>query len=186
MLQTHLAEVKHQGELKLWHSEPWDLGSLLHATFCYKNSKTTKSLPHWVSCPSVPAKPQLCEGPLHPHPTGSPTSWSLLCPISVGNHWCLPSWAPLGPSSTVACRIPALPGSLPIRPLPWSQFCRHPPAPHTTGLPILGPPGHSSMWSRWISTQPAPPWRLQAPTVQAWWIAPPPSTCRAGPPQEGS
>jgi hypothetical protein len=32
LLETHLAEVKHQGELKLWHPEPQARGSLLHVT----------------------------------------------------------------------------------------------------------------------------------------------------------
>jgi hypothetical protein len=32
MQETHLAEVKHQGEPKVWHSEPLDHGRFLHAT----------------------------------------------------------------------------------------------------------------------------------------------------------
>jgi hypothetical protein len=32
MLETHMAEVKHQGELKLQHPEPLACGSLLHVT----------------------------------------------------------------------------------------------------------------------------------------------------------
>jgi hypothetical protein len=32
MLETHLAEVKHQGELKLQHPEPLAHGRLLHVT----------------------------------------------------------------------------------------------------------------------------------------------------------
>jgi hypothetical protein len=32
MLETHLAEVKHKGELKLWYSEPLAHRSLLHTT----------------------------------------------------------------------------------------------------------------------------------------------------------
>jgi hypothetical protein len=31
MLETHLAEVKHQGELKVPHSKPLGLASLLHS-----------------------------------------------------------------------------------------------------------------------------------------------------------
>jgi hypothetical protein len=32
MLETPMAEVKHQGELKLWHPEPLAHGRLLHIT----------------------------------------------------------------------------------------------------------------------------------------------------------
>jgi hypothetical protein len=32
ILETHLAVVKNQGELKLWHSEPLHYGRLIHAT----------------------------------------------------------------------------------------------------------------------------------------------------------
>jgi hypothetical protein len=32
MLETHLAEVKHQGELKCWHPETLAHGRLLHLT----------------------------------------------------------------------------------------------------------------------------------------------------------
>jgi hypothetical protein len=32
MLETHMAEVRHKGELKLHHSEPLDHAKLLHAT----------------------------------------------------------------------------------------------------------------------------------------------------------
>jgi hypothetical protein len=32
MLETHLAEVKHQGELKLWDPESLACGRLLHLT----------------------------------------------------------------------------------------------------------------------------------------------------------
>jgi hypothetical protein len=32
MIETHLAEVKHQGELKLWHPESQACGRLLHDT----------------------------------------------------------------------------------------------------------------------------------------------------------
>jgi hypothetical protein len=32
MLETHMAEVKHQGELKYQHSEPLAYGRLLHTT----------------------------------------------------------------------------------------------------------------------------------------------------------
>jgi hypothetical protein len=31
MLETHLDEVKHKGELKVWHSKHLDHGGLLHA-----------------------------------------------------------------------------------------------------------------------------------------------------------
>jgi hypothetical protein len=32
MLETHFAEVRHEGELNLWHPEPLTHGSLLHTT----------------------------------------------------------------------------------------------------------------------------------------------------------
>jgi hypothetical protein len=32
MLETHMAKVKHQEELKLWHPEPLAHGMLLHTT----------------------------------------------------------------------------------------------------------------------------------------------------------
>jgi hypothetical protein len=32
MLETHLAELKHQGEPKVWHVKPLDNGRLLYAT----------------------------------------------------------------------------------------------------------------------------------------------------------
>jgi hypothetical protein len=32
MLETHLADIKNQGELKFQHPEPLDCGRLLHAT----------------------------------------------------------------------------------------------------------------------------------------------------------
>jgi hypothetical protein len=44
-LETHLAEVKHKGELKLWHSEPLARGSPLHATIHWKNRQATTSMP---------------------------------------------------------------------------------------------------------------------------------------------
>jgi hypothetical protein len=31
-LETHLAEVKHKGEQKIWHSKSLDRGRLLHTT----------------------------------------------------------------------------------------------------------------------------------------------------------
>jgi hypothetical protein len=61
MLETHLAEVKHQGELKLWHAEPQARGRLLHATI------------HWKSRhhPHRPARVPLT-GPSGLSPTGTP------------------------------------------------------------------------------------------------------------------
>jgi hypothetical protein len=44
-LETHLAEVKHQGELKLQHPEPLDCGRLLHVTIQWKNRQTTTPMP---------------------------------------------------------------------------------------------------------------------------------------------
>jgi hypothetical protein len=53
MLETHLAEVNHQRELKLQHPEPLPRESLLHTTIHWKNrqaSTPTPPLPtHWAT-----------------------------------------------------------------------------------------------------------------------------------------
>jgi hypothetical protein len=41
MLETHLAEVKHQGELKLWHPKLLGCGRLLHIMINWKNMQAT-------------------------------------------------------------------------------------------------------------------------------------------------
>jgi hypothetical protein len=47
-LETNMAEIKHQGELKLWHPEPLACGSLLHVTIHWKNRLATTCPPaHW-------------------------------------------------------------------------------------------------------------------------------------------
>jgi hypothetical protein len=55
--QTLLAEVKHQGELKLQHPEPLMEGRLFEAMTYWKNSQATA---HWASTP------QACQAPALP------------------------------------------------------------------------------------------------------------------------
>jgi hypothetical protein len=43
-LEPYLVEVKHQGELKLWHSEPLACGSLLHAMTHWENRWVATSM----------------------------------------------------------------------------------------------------------------------------------------------
>jgi hypothetical protein len=45
IMETHLAEVKHKGELKLWHPEPLACGRLLHATIHWKNKEADTPMP---------------------------------------------------------------------------------------------------------------------------------------------
>jgi hypothetical protein len=130
MLETHLAEVKHKGELKVSHSEPLDHGGLLHTTIYWKNSWPAKSPPHW------PVELLLCS-------TRILTAWALPGPSSLWdcqNH--IPTrshapQAPLGPSFTLHYWIPAPPGS----PAPWALLvpsyawdCQAPLGPISTGF----------------------------------------------------
>jgi hypothetical protein len=55
-LETCLAEVKHQGELKLWHPEPLACARLLHTMIHRKNRQaTTTTLPLPAALPACQA-----------------------------------------------------------------------------------------------------------------------------------
>jgi hypothetical protein len=58
MLETHLKEVKHQGELKRWHPEPLAHGRLLHTTIHWKNRWAATPMPLlptlWLSSHCLP------------------------------------------------------------------------------------------------------------------------------------
>jgi hypothetical protein len=51
MLDPHLAEIKHQEESKLWHSEPLAHGKLLHAKLHWEN-RMAPELPDASSKPT--------------------------------------------------------------------------------------------------------------------------------------
>jgi hypothetical protein len=79
MQKTHLADIKHKGELKVGNPEPLACGRLLHATTHWES--------RWVATPTPPpsAGPQvLCHAdPPSLHPTGLPgqgTGQPGLCP----------------------------------------------------------------------------------------------------------
>jgi hypothetical protein len=97
MLQTHLAEVKHQGELKLQHPELLACGRLLHTTIHWKN----KWPPHCCHLPGL--CPWACQ------PTTHWPTRPLLCRTARLPLASLPGFCPAGP--------PGCP-PLPTRPLP--------------------------------------------------------------------
>jgi hypothetical protein len=64
MLEPYLVEVKHQGELKLWHSEPLARGRLLHATIHWENKQATTPTPPPLDTSTCwPQAPNMLGGP---------------------------------------------------------------------------------------------------------------------------
>jgi hypothetical protein len=93
MQETHLAEVKHQGELKLWHPEPLTHGRLLHIMIHWKNRQ--------VATPALP--------PPSRQPARPPPSWPAW-PPPCWPTWLLPTHQPNGILATAHHRwAPAWP-----------------------------------------------------------------------------
>jgi hypothetical protein len=86
MLETHVTEVKHQGDPKPQHPEPLVHGRLLHATIYWKSSQSTV---HWASAV------QDCQ-PAASQPTG-PWPCQASTPQAVQAHAPQARWAPSPP-----------------------------------------------------------------------------------------
>jgi hypothetical protein len=117
ILETHLAEVKHQGETKLQHSEPLAHGSLLHAMI----TKRTAGLLHAKLLPHRPTELRLSQ---------APTLQAYQAPATQGHRPVgLPGHHPL------AHQAAAPPGSCPpLHQAPALQACWTPTHPvPTTG-----------------------------------------------------
>jgi hypothetical protein len=92
-----LAEVKHQGELKLQHAEPIACGRILHTTIHWKNRRdTTPMLPQLAvqasamqahqAVTNCPAGPPSCQDTTH-QPARTPPAHPL-------SHWHTGRWPP--------------------------------------------------------------------------------------------
>jgi hypothetical protein len=90
MMETHLAEVKHQGELKLQQPRPPSHGRLLYLMRYWKN--------RWTMAHYHPARPPLCR-PARLLPAGLPGR----CPIRP---------SPRGPTGPLHTRWPTGPPGL--------------------------------------------------------------------------
>jgi hypothetical protein len=114
MRETHLAEVKHQGELKLLHPEPLAHGSSLHDMIHLKNKRAPTPLLSTRSPPCWPSRP-LPHGPsrLLPCRTARPTvlrpDRSLPCRPTrlLPAHW---------PTRMPGCCLPASPPAYQLPP----------------------------------------------------------------------
>jgi hypothetical protein len=135
MLETHLAEVKHQEEQKIWYSKPKRTASLPSPHPVGLQSRCTAplgSLPFRQH--RAPAPPQihkllgslamlgpspvldLCSAGIPtPQATLDPSSASQPCSARISTHWAPPQ-ALLGPSSMWDNKIHATPGFPPLRP----------------------------------------------------------------------
>jgi hypothetical protein len=142
-LQTHLAEVNHEGEPKPLHPKPLACGRLLHATIYWKNGEATahrafspqthqvtaswpaRPLPHHVSTPQAyqsTTPPGLHHtGPLILCPTG---------PLSHCSSWPLP-WDPQG-----CCPSAHQPAAPPVHHLQAHQSTTHPQSHQRTAHPL--------------------------------------------------
>jgi hypothetical protein len=68
-----LSEIKHKGELEVWHSKPLDHGRLLHTTIYFSPAS-------WACRVAAP----LCQYPAPP-PPGPSSTWDCQIPAPPGN-----------------------------------------------------------------------------------------------------
>jgi hypothetical protein len=98
MQETHLAEVKHKGELKLQHLETLACGRLLHVTIHWKNRLAATRLPPFRAS-SPQASQAATHWPARLHPTSPPLTGLL-------THWLQPTTAGLQHHQMLAPNMP--------------------------------------------------------------------------------
>jgi hypothetical protein len=148
-LEKHLAEVKHQGELKPWHPEPLVCGRLLPPTIYWKNSWVTPAGPPGCCKPANRATtlPDLCHtGLTGCHSTRAPPCRSTRPPphhvarplphrpASLPSHW--PARLLLCQATAPqVCQVTVLPSLCPTGPLGCCPLASQATAPPDNHLP---------------------------------------------------
>jgi hypothetical protein len=169
MLEPCLAEVKHQGEQKLWHPEPLACGRFLYTTIHRKNrwASTPMPLTPAGALPHQTSTPQTCQDTTHhparPQPTDPPSHQSADCHLArLPPHQAntpphfhptdLPGHHPQACQATAHC---------PARPQPTD-----PPSHQTADCHLTRPPHHqvaSPQAARPPPHQASAPWAARTP-----------------------